>query len=295
VEAFLESLLAERGVSRATLAAYRQDLTGFCSFLKKKPPETATAEDVAGYAKAQTRAGMDPRTLARRFSALRQFYRFLLTESHCTEDPTGKLERPKAGQRLPGVLSEAEVLKLLEVVREDPSPEGLRLVALVEILYATGLRVSELVTLPLGAIGRERRLIRVKGKGGKERIVPLTPPALESLVAYMAVREHFSGKKANKYLFPSASATGALTRQRFAQMLKELAVKAGIYPSRLSPHKLRHAFATHLLDHGADLRSVQKLLGHADISTTQIYTHVASARLKQAIEKHPLARKRKSV
>lgn len=297
LDSFLAALVAERGASQATVSSYRRDLLGFHALLASRhvAPEAATSGDLAAYMATQTDAGMDRRTLARRLSALRQFYRFLLSEKRCNQDPTLVLESPKPAHSLPGVLDEGEVGALLESARRDTSPEGVRLLALLELLYATGLRVSELVGLPMGAISQGRnQWVRVKGKGGKERLIPLTPPAEEAVAAYLAVRPRFFGKNPRPgmqaALFPSrGSATGMLTRQRFAQLLKELAVAAGLSPSRLSPHKLRHAFATHLLEHGADLRSVQKLLGHADITTTQIYTHVVATRLRQALEKHPLA------
>lgn len=284
-------------MAQATLAAYRQDLLGLHTFLSSRRValEQATPADLAAYAAAQTRAGMDRRTLARRRSSLRQFYRFLLSEKYCVRDPTAVLETPGSSRSLPGVLEETEVVALLDTARQDKSPQGIRLLALLELLYATGLRVSELVGLPLVAVSRGRdQWVRVKGKGGKERLIPLTPPAEEALAAYLAIRSGFLGKRPraamSAALFPSRdSATGALTRQRFGQMLKDLAVATGFSPVRLSPHKLRHAFATHLLEHGADLRSVQKLLGHADITTTQIYTHVVATRLRQALDRHPLA------
>ena len=298
LDAFLSVMVGERGARAATISAYRRDLSGFMAFLRDErggvAPDCVSAQDVAAYAQAQTKAGMDSRTLSRRLSALRQFYKFLLSEGLCAQDPLRVIESPKMRRGLPSVLDEGEVVRLIRAVRGDSSPEGVRMVALLELLYATGLRVSELVTLPLGAVAEGAKVVRVRGKGGKERLVPLSSPARRALAAYLVVRPHFLGKKPRlvmqKYLFPSTSDDGALTRQRFGQLLKEVAERAGIAPERVSPHKLRHAFATHLLEHGADLRSVQKLLGHADISTTQIYTHVVAKRLQDALKKHPLAR-----
>lgn len=300
LDAFLTALAAERGAAPATVEAYRRDLLDFSTFLKpgKNQLQRVTSTDLKAYLTQQHEAGLNPRTLARRQSALRQFYHFLLSEKKITEDPTRQIESPRLGRRLPGVLDETEVAKLLEVAAEHQDAEGQRLSALLELLYATGLRVSELVTLPLGAIDSEGRFLRVKGKGGKERLVPIAPRALQAVARYMKVRPHFLGQKpgaaALRLFFPSHGRSGSLTRQRFAQLLKETALKAGLNPAKVSPHKLRHAFATHLLEHGADLRGVQKMLGHSDITTTQIYTHVVSGRLVAALEKHPLARVRKA-
>jgi integrase/recombinase XerD len=233
-----------------------------------------------------------PRTGARRLSALRQFYRFLYAEGLRGDEPTAALDSPHQGRPLPRVLSESEVDALLAAARSRDGPEGLRLAALVEVLYATGLRVSELVALPLAAVRRDPRVLLVRGKGGKERMVPLGEPAREALSAYLEVRRRFCpAGRDPRWLFPSRAASGHLTRHRFAQLLKALAVEAGVDPGKVSPHVLRHAFASHLLEHGADLRAVQQMLGHADISTTQIYTHVLNERLRRLVETHhPLAR-----
>jgi integrase/recombinase XerD len=245
---------------------------------------------------------MAPRTAARRLSTLRQFHRFLFGEGLRADDPTAGLDSPRQGRTLPKVLSETEVEALLAAARARPGAAGARLVALLELLYATGLRVSELVALPAAAAARDPRVLIVTGKGGKERMVPLSEPARDALKRYRAAagkRERGASTEApaapaprapGKWLFPSRGAAGHLTRQRVAQLLKELAVAAGIDPAKVSPHVLRHAFASHLLDHGADLRAVQMMLGHADISTTQIYTHVLDARLKALVrDRHPLS------
>jgi len=294
IAVFLEMLAAERGLAKASLDAYRRDLLDLSAFLAKRrcTPAAATRADLAAYLTDQHKRGMDAGTQARRLSCLRQFYKFRLSQG-ATDDPTSLLDAPRRTRRLPGVLTEAEVLALLQAARGE-DPEHHRMTLLLELLYATGLRVSELVNLPLEAIERKGAWVRVRGKGGKERIVPLTDPARQALAAYLDIRPVFLGQSpkpaALKLLFPSQG-RGALTRQRFGQMLKTIALSAGILPSKVSPHQLRHAFATHLLSHGADLRSVQTLLGHSDIATTQIYTHVLPERLQVAVARHPLAKK----
>ncbi len=294
VEAFLEMLAAERGAAPLTLAAYRADLADFARALASDAIATATTEDLRQYLSRLAKAQLAPRTAARRLSALRQFYRFLVLEGVRKDDPTAALDAPRLGRPLPKLVSEAEVKQLLEAARAKPGPEGLRLVCLLELLYGSGLRVSELVGLPLAAARRDQRFLLVRGKGDKERLVPLGAPARAALAAYLAVRSHFLGAgESPRWLFPSRGAEGHLTRRWCGALLKELAIAAGIDPARLSPHVLRHAFATHLLDHGADLRSVQAMLGHADITTTQIYTHVLGDRLQRLVaEHHPLARKK---
>ncbi|HYD29554.1 MAG TPA: site-specific tyrosine recombinase XerD [Azospirillaceae bacterium] len=298
VDAFLDMLTAERGASPNTREAYRRDLIDADTYLKTRNTSLAEAgtEGLRGYLERLSADAAAVRTVARRLSALRQFYRFLVSEGHRAEDPASTLDSPRQGRSLPKILSEADVLALIEAARQREGPDGLRLTALLEMLYATGLRVSELVGLPLKALVRDGRMLIVRGKGGKERMVPLSDPARDALAAYLAVRPALlvparEAKQAS-FLFPSrTSAEGHLTRQRFAHVLKELAIEAGIDPTKVSPHVLRHAFATHLLDHGADLRSVQKMLGHADIATTQIYTHVATDRLRRLVnEHHPLAK-----
>ena len=293
-EAFLEMLAAERGAAALTLDAYRRDLADFGGFLAGRPIAAAVAEDVRRYLARLDAAGMAPRTAARRLSALRQFFKFLLLEGLRPDDPTAVVDGPRQGRPLPKILSEAEVTRLIETARADESPEGIRLTAMLELLYASGLRVSELVGLPLGTVARGERAILVRGKGDKERLVPLGAQALAAIHDYLAVRPLFLAEgQVSRWLFPSRAASGHLTRMRFGQLLKDLAVKAGIDPAKLSPHVLRHAFATHLLSHGADLRSVQQMLGHADIATTQIYTHVDIERLTALVAAHhPLAKRR---
>lgn len=295
VEAFLEMLAAERGAARLTLAAYRGDLRDFSGFLAGGAVEAASTEDLRRYLAKVKRARLQPRTAARRLSALRQFYRFLVVDARRKDDPTAALDAPRLGRPLPKLVSEAEAAALLDQARAKPGAEGARLVCLLELLYGTGLRVSELASLPLAAARGDPRFLVVRGKGEKERLVPLGEPARRALLAYLARRAEFlEPGRASRFLFPSRSAEGHLTRRRCGQLLKELALAAGIDPGRLSPHVLRHAFATHLLDHGADLRSVQEMLGHADIATTQIYTHVAGDRLQRLVqEHHPLARRKR--
>jgi integrase/recombinase XerD len=293
VEAFLEMLTAERGAAALTLVAYGRDLADFASFLKGEAVTGASQADLRRYLARLDAQGMTPRTVARRLSALRQFHKFLMSEGLRQDDPTAILASPRQGRRLPKFLSEADVGTLLATAAEDESPEGLRLSAMLELLYASGLRVSELVALPLGPLTRQERTLIVRGKGDKERLVPLGAAARRAVDAYLGVRAHFlAGNKPSRWLFPSSAEDGHLTRHRCGQLLKDLALKAGLDPAKLSPHVLRHAFATHLLAHGADLRSVQQMLGHADIATTQIYTHVEAERLKTLVETHhPLAKR----
>lgn len=295
-------LAVERGTAQNTLASYRRDLEDFSRFMarRKTRPEDARSDAVQQYLRSLSGAGMAESTLARRLSALRQFFRFLQAERLRLDDPTSALEGPKLKRALPKYLTEAQVDDLLTAARRRPGPEGVRLVALLEVLYATGLRVSELVGLPNSAMSRDGRMLVVRGKGDKERIVPLGGPARDALAAYRAVRDGFlpkgrAGGAASGYLFPSRGKAGHLTRARFGQLLKDLAVDAGLTPAQVSPHVLRHSFASHLLAHGADLRALQQLLGHADITTTQIYTHVLDERLKALVETaHPLATGRPS-
>ncbi|MCJ9430486.1 site-specific tyrosine recombinase XerD [Kordiimonas marina] len=291
IDGFLEMLAAEKGRAKNSLMAYRRDLDDFRETSNAKL-ESATAEDIRAYLADLHARGMKPGTVARRLSALRQFYLFLYSEGIRTDNPAKNIESPRIGQPLPKVLSEADVDRLLDTAAEQAESgkvADLRLHALMETLYATGLRVSELVTLPRRAVGPDTALIMVTGKGGRERMVPLGTKARQALMAYIQSLDASDGSP-SKYLFPSSGKEGFLTRRRVGQLMKDLAVAAGVMPSALSPHKLRHAFATHLLAHGADLRAVQQMLGHADISTTQIYTHVLEERLKSLVlTKHPLS------
>jgi integrase/recombinase XerD len=291
VENFLEMLAVERGASPRTLEAYRRDLDDVTAVLKSDPA-VANVDHLRRYLDHMNRLGLAPRTAARRLSCLRQFYKFLYAEGVRTDDPAASLESPRLGRPLPKYLTAEEVDRLLAAAKGIDGRQGLRATALLELLYATGLRVSELVGLPLNAIPRNKPTIIVRGKGNKERMVPVGDAALAALAAYLPVRESYIPKaaKSSRWLFPSDSREGHLTRSGFALLLKEIAVAAGISPSRVSPHVLRHSFATHLLANGADLRSLQQMLGHADISTTQIYTHVLDERLRRLVsDNHPLA------
>jgi len=296
IEPFLEMLAVERGASRHTLDAYRRDLARARKFLAGRGVEleAAAEEDLRAFLRAESAAGLEAATVARRLAALRTYFRFLYLEGRRPDDPAAGLDAPKRRSPLPRLLSEAEVLALIEAARADTSPRGLRLLTLLELAYSTGLRASELVGLPLSALAADRSHLLVRGKGGKERIVPIGRPARACLERWLAARPGFlAGPKSARFLFPSTGSSGHLTRQRLLQLLKALAPSAGIEPARISPHVLRHAFATHLLEHGADLRSVQALLGHADIATTQVYTHVQTHRLRAVVETHhPLARSR---
>ena len=297
VEAYLEMLEAERGASRNTLAAYGADLDNLQTFLarRKRTPAAADTEALRAYLKSLDYVGMTPRTVARRLSVIRQFYRFLLSERLREDDPASTLDSPKLGRPLPKVLSRAEVDRLIEASRAKEGADGGRMATLLEILYGTGLRVSELVTLPLSAVERDPQVLVVRGKGDKDRMVPLSDPARVAIASWLHVRGNLLGEDGkSRYLFPSRGREGHLTRQRLAQLLKESALVAGIDPARVSPHVLRHAFASHLLEGGADLRSVQLMLGHADIATTQIYTHVLDEKLRALVQdKHPLAKRRR--
>lgn len=301
---FLEMLCSERGASGATREAYERDLKEWALFLNQKPLIEASSRDIQDYLAFLFRKKLSPKTLARRLSTLRQFYGFLREEEQIQEDPTQIIQTPKQPQSLPDVLHENEVTLLLQEAQKDQTPEGLRLWTFLEILYATGMRVSELITLPLTTFTQRGnsqdplagRVLYVMGKGNKERLIPLTLPALEAITQYLTVRSHFipSTQKHNAFLFPSQGQKKHLTRQRVGQLLKMLALKAGLPPEKIYPHGLRHAFATHLLHRGADLISVQRLLGHADIATTQIYTHVLQEHLSQLVlNYHPLAQRQR--
>lgn len=301
VEAFLEMMAVERAAAKNTLTAYAKDLDDAAGFLAARGRDlaSATPEDVEAYVRALAERGLSPATAARRRSALRQFYRFVLGEGWRADDPSRRLEAPKKGRPLPKVLTCEEMDRLIAAAAARDGAQGLRLGCMVELAYASGLRISELTALTLAAVARDPAYLIVKGKGGKERLAPLNATARAAVKAYLEVRPSFlpkgdpKGPGANPWLFPSRGKTARLTPRRFAQLLDEAAADAGVDPARVSPHVLRHAFATHLLEGGADLRVVQKLLGHADIATTQIYTHVAGDRLREVVAtKHPLARKK---
>ncbi|NDW06064.1 site-specific tyrosine recombinase XerD [Jiella pacifica] len=302
-EAFLEMMAVERGAAQNTLDAYRRDLEDAAGHFSARglSMKNADTEAVRGYVAALAAEGLAESSRARRLSALRQFYRFLYTEGHRGDDPTGPIEAAKKKRPLPKVMGEEEVDRLLDLAEAEAENPALspsarlraaRLCALVELLYATGLRVSELVALPRSVLRATGQAIVVKGKGGKERMVPIGEAAGDAMRRYVSVARE-PGRKPEgdeRFLFPAASESGHLTRQAFARDLKSLAARAGIPAAKISPHVLRHAFASHLLKHGADLRAVQELLGHSDISTTQIYTHVLEERLVRLVtDHHPLS------
>jgi len=296
IEAFLEMMAVERAAARNTLTAYGKDLADAQGFLAPRGRDlaVASAEDIEAYFAHLGALGLSPATAARRRASVRGFYRFVLGETWRADDPSRRVDAPKKGRPLPRVLSREDINRLIAAAAARDGVGGLRLGCMVELLYASGLRISELCALPLSALARDPAYLIVKGKGGKERLAPLNAPARTAVKAYLAVRPSFlpAGDKANPWLFPSRGKSGALTPRRFAQMLDEAALIAGIDPAKVSPHGLRHAFATHLLEGGADLRVVQKLLGHADIATTQVYTHVAGDRLRAVVEAaHPLGKK----
>ena len=290
-------LVAERGATVNTVSAYSNDISHFKAHLIDNETysriETCSKESITNYIGYLSKRGLKTRTVARRLSTLRQFFLFLQSENVRADNPTKNIDGPRQIKSIPKLLSEEEVEQLFKKANQIAGPEGIRLVCLLEIAYATGLRVSELISLPNTALSRDHNILLVRGKGGKERLVPLTNSAIESINSYREVRHIFlRSRRDSKFLFPSRSKEGFLTRRRVGQLLKDLAIASNINPEKVSPHVLRHAFATHLLDHGADLRSLQKMLGHADISTTQIYTHVLSKRLMSVVSSHhPLTKK----
>lgn len=292
----MEALAAERGAAANTLDSYGRDLKAFAKRLGR-PLEDAEPEDVRSYLEAMDRQGLSAATAARRLSSLRQFYKFLYAEGLSRRNPAATIESPRRRHKLPRTLSEEQVTRLLEAAHERartrPGLKSLRLVALLEMLYATGLRISELLTLTKVAVAGDRDFLMVRGKGGRERMVPLSGPARQAIGEYLAVLKDEEWAEGS-YLFPSPRTKGGhLSRVRLFQLIREVAIAAGMAPERISAHVLRHAFATHLLANGADLRAVQMMLGHADISTTQIYTHVLEERLRRLVaQKHPLSRMR---
>lgn len=294
IEQFCEMLRAEKNAAHHTIEAYQRDIFDFLKFIDPKSLKESRLDDFRHYIKFLAQKQAASRTVARKISSLKQFFGFLLSEEYIYENPVESLVSPQLPKLLPKILSETEVVLLLDTAHQWSDPQGIRLAALLEMLYATGLRVSELISLPLLSLMTLEngiQVILVKGKGRKERVLPL-PQTISTIIEnYLKARPHFLKSKTSSYLFPSTSKTGYLTRQRLGQLLKELAVKAGIDSKKISPHVIRHAFATHLLNHGADLVSVQKLLGHEDISTTEIYTHVATDRLENLVKTcHPLSK-----
>jgi integrase/recombinase XerD len=296
LSAFLDMLRAERNASNHTISAYQRDLADVASWLKSKKSTllNASREELEAYLSCLHKQGMQPSSIARKRSSLKQWFGFAQSEGWRTDNPAEQLQAPKAARKLPKVMHTQAVDALLAAANEDTTPEGLRLMAMLELAYGSGMRVSELVALKLSEVFTLkhdiRDMITIRGKGDKERLVPLGSKAKYALGNYLKVRPCFlRGGNESSYLFPYHRADGFITRQQFGVMLKELAVKVGIDPEMISPHKLRHSFASHLLEGGADLRVIQELLGHADISTTQVYTHVAIKRLREVVEQtHPL-------
>lgn len=307
-EQFLEMMAAERGASANTLDAYGRDLRDGGAYFarRKKSLSTISRDDLEAYLASLSASGLSAQTQARKLSSLRQFFAFAYEEKLRGDNPAATLETPKLSRPLPKALTPEDIAALIAAAKQDDSPKGIRLQAMLELMYGAGLRVSELVSLPMGALSLAPRseevtaeAMVVSGKGSKERLVPLNSHTRAALSAYLKIRKVFlpatshQPPAANPYLFPYHRAAGYITRQQFGVMLKELAASANIDPEKISPHTLRHSFASHLLEGGADLRVIQELLGHADIATTQIYTHVAGARLKKLVEeKHPLAKKK---
>ena len=298
LRAFLDTIRAEQDAATNTLAAYARDIRLFMKFMDRRGRvEDATRADIEAFLGALEAQGMANATRARRLSALRQFYRFAFVEGFRGDDPAALIRGPSRKRRLPGTLDHADVDALLAAAASHGRSEAERIrnACLMQMLYATGLRVSELVSLPVAAARGRPRMILIRGKGGRDRMVPLSAEAHEALASWLTIRDAEEearprGTPPSRFLFPSRGKSGHLTRVAFFQTLKQIAVEAKLDPARVSPHKLRHAFATHLLQGGADLRAIQMLLGHADISTTEIYTHVLDARLKELVlEKHPLA------
>ena len=301
ISAFLEAQAAELAASENTLLAYGRDLTHFADWLGDRNRDLDTADQaiIESYLIDLDNSGLSRSTRARRLSAIRQYYRFAFEEGWRTDNPGLQIKGPKREKSLPKTLSEAEVEAILAAARDAGRPEDrVRNTCMIEVLYATGMRVSELVSLPVAAARGNPNLLLVKGKGGKERMVPLSPPARAALAEWLEVRDAREAdaaarlrKPESRFLFPSTGKLGHLTRHRFYLLLKDLAVAAGVMPSKVTPHTIRHAFATHLLANGADLRAIQTLLGHADVATTEIYTHVLEERLRDLVlTHHPLAK-----
>lgn len=300
IDQFLEMMSAERGASRNTLEAYRRDLKEYLSFLSDTGSiaRTASTQAVRAFLTALSNRQLAKTSAARKLSAIKQFHRFLLAEGLAKDNPTSIIEGPKLGRPLPKIMSIEEVDRLIVTAQKAIKASGerkfraARLYCIIEVLYATGMRVSEILSLRVEAAKSKEQFLLIKGKGGRERLVPLNEAARDALKSFLSLREDANGGSDEGYLFSSYGGAGHLTRQRLGQELKALAVSAGLSPSKVSPHVLRHAFASHLLAGGADLRAVQQMLGHADISTTQIYTHVLSERLRKIVETHhPLGKR----
>ena len=295
VENFLEILASEKGLSKNTLSSYKIDLDQFVDFIQKKNVKTRESreEEIKEFINTFRQRGYEKSTISRKISSLTHFFNFLLEENEIKTNPFKNFQVPKQKKKLPIILSNNHIDKILEFTKLDQSTAGVRLYTMIEILYATGIRVSELVEMKLSSVYEDKNFLLVAGKGNKERLVPISNKTRETLDKYLSIRGNFlNDKNKSEWLFPSKrSSMGHITRQRFNQLLKQLNIEANIGIKSISPHKLRHAFATHLLENGMDLRSLQQILGHSDISTTQIYTHVLKERLKEIIkDNHPLSK-----
>ena len=291
LEPFFESFLSEKGASKNSILAYRRDLLDFFAFIDTQDNEE---NFVPAFIRNLSKSNIAPRSVARKLSAIRQFFDFLISEEIVDQNPALMVDIPKFQQKLPNILQIDEIINLIDHLKKDRSEEGIRILAMVSLLYASGLRVSELVSLKIHDLGFEpgtcklRNYFTIKGKGNRERIVIINDSAKENLQEYLKIHDFFS--KNSKFLFPSRSNLGHMTRQNFSILLKNGAISAGINHKRVSPHTLRHSFASHLLENGADLRIIQELLGHVDISTTQIYTHLQKSHLKKLLDEcHPIA------
>lgn len=297
IEQFLEMMMAERGLSKNSLISYKRDLLDLQLFLSKKKIEELKAQtpDLRAFIRDLAEGDLCARSINRKISTIKNYYEFLISENHTDYNPTLMLDLPKYQTTLPASLSIEEIKILLQHTEADKSPEGIRIRAMIYLLYASGLRVSELVSIKLAEIlinheiGEIKKVFTILGKGNKERAIVINQQTIDSLLDYLKVRDHFlnsKNAKAKLYLFPSSSNLGHMTRQNFALLLKQAAIKSSIDPENISPHILRHSFASHLLEGGADLRVIQELLGHADISTTQLYTHIQTKHLKKTLDEH---------
>lgn len=299
IEQFLEMMIAERGIARNSVISYQNDLLGFHKFLLQNhlSPLNVQTENVRNWIEYLAKNDISPRSINRKISAIKNYYEFLISEKYTQHNPCLLVDLPKYQAALPSVLSIEEIKILLLCCNGDTSEAALRLKAMIHLLYASGLRVSELVSIKLtnilvNQLSKEiKKIFPIAGKGNKERMVVINEKTIASLQEYLIIRHKFINQKhpnSKLYLFPSSSVSGHMTRQNFAILLKQISIKAGLDPKNISPHALRHSFASHLLDGGADLRVIQELLGHTDISSTQIYTHIQTKHLKLALENHPL-------
>lgn len=288
IEKFIEMMVAEKGISRNTKEAYFKDLSSIVHYLQKEILYFTTS-DIEDFSKFLQDQGFNSNTISRKISALTSFYKFAISEKYVETDPTHNLLRPKYRRNIPDTINEEEIEKILSIASQDQSKDGLKLYAIMELIYASGLRISECIALPINAFDPEKPFLKILGKGNKERIVPLNASAIQAII------DHLKANQPTRFLFPARTKTGYIARQVVARKMKNIAINAGVEHEKIFPHNIRHAFASHLLQANMDLVSLQKLLGHADISTTEIYTHINTKKLISTIEKHPLAKKRKFV